>query len=417
MSLCLSVVSLVAVSLAVVPPQPARANDAALIIAAGVVTLLIAGSQQRRRPGSGQRSGPSAAEVEANSAVQRALNYFGYEVGTVDGRLGPRSEAAIRRYQTMAGFEPTGKLRPHERDFLLDAMARAERERADGPNGPVLASLGTKGLLRTYRNEALGVRPSAAVPAATRPVTPPVAPPAPPPVAPPVVAEDAPRTVSPPVRPGLDARSMAGFCGTVERLTGIGGGVQTAETLTDPDLALAQEFCTVRRFAIGTLQRQLETNPGVSTRDLEVVCLELSLNVSGIVTDLPYITRDAARAAVLDVLDQTASDVGAEAYAGLAVACTGIGYRVDNAGEALSAALVLDALGRDAYGEAVGHHLTRGFGTEAAPPVGDQWLGATMDALAAGAEPAFLPGRTSDRVALIRAAMAAGGTLPAAPRP
>ena len=383
---------------------------------------MIAGSQQRR-PGAPRGGGPSAAETEANSEVQRALNYFGYDVGTVDGRLGPRSAEAIRRYQRMAGLEPTGKRQPHERAFLLDAMARAERERPDGPNGPVLASLGTKGLLRSYRNEALGIRPPSTSRAALRPA-PPDAPPAVPRIAetlpakaPPAPAPETPRAPSAVARPGLDARSMAGFCGTVERLTAISGGDQTAQTMTDPDLALAQEFCTVRRFSIGTLQRQLEANPGISTADLEVACFEMSLGLGGVVTDLPYITRESARAAVIETLEQTAGDAGPAAYGGLAVACAGIGYRVDNATEALAAALVLDALGSEAYGEAVGHHLLRGFGAEAAPGIGAEWLTATMDALAGGAEAAFQPGRTADRAALIRAAVAAGGAVPAVPRP
>jgi peptidoglycan hydrolase-like protein with peptidoglycan-binding domain len=42
--------------------------------------------------------------------VQQKLNAAGYDVGTVDGRWGPRSQQALTNYQRDNGLQPTGAL-------------------------------------------------------------------------------------------------------------------------------------------------------------------------------------------------------------------------------------------------------------------------------------------------------------------
>jgi phage tail tape-measure protein len=42
--------------------------------------------------------------------AQAALNDQGYDVGTVDGRLGPNTESAVRRFQAKSGLAESGTL-------------------------------------------------------------------------------------------------------------------------------------------------------------------------------------------------------------------------------------------------------------------------------------------------------------------
>jgi peptidoglycan hydrolase-like protein with peptidoglycan-binding domain len=43
-------------------------------------------------------------------SAQQALNSQGYSAGTVDGIMGPHTEAAIRKFQSAKGLQATGQL-------------------------------------------------------------------------------------------------------------------------------------------------------------------------------------------------------------------------------------------------------------------------------------------------------------------
>ncbi len=57
---------------------------------------------------------PAAAPVHVSTKVvkdaQRALKKAGYDVGRADGRVGPRTKAAIEKYQQDNGITASGKL-------------------------------------------------------------------------------------------------------------------------------------------------------------------------------------------------------------------------------------------------------------------------------------------------------------------
>ena len=92
--------------------------------------------------------------------------------------------------------------------------------------------------------------------------------------------------------------------------------------------------------------------------------------------------------------------------------CLSVGYEEDDAAMALAAALALSAQGEASYGELVGHHLREGFGVTANPTAARNWLLSTVDAIEAGAPPAFLAAEASGRGAIIRAAYGSGSTVP-----
>src|SRR6185503_5445142 len=53
-----------------------------------------------------------ASGDEKVKAAQQALKDKGHDPGTVDGRMGPRTQAALRDFQKAQGMESTGDLDP-----------------------------------------------------------------------------------------------------------------------------------------------------------------------------------------------------------------------------------------------------------------------------------------------------------------
>ena len=51
--------------------------------------------------------------------VQRKLKRLGYDPGPVDGRLGPSTRAALRKFQRANNMPPTGKIEPGVMALLL----------------------------------------------------------------------------------------------------------------------------------------------------------------------------------------------------------------------------------------------------------------------------------------------------------
>jgi hypothetical protein len=73
---------------------------------------------------------------------------------------------------------------------------------------------------------------------------------------------------------------------------------------------------------------------------------------------------------------------------------------------ATAAAATLAASGQKPYAEVIGHNLREGLGTTANPQASRAWLTYAMDALKAGDAPAFLPGQSEERMAVLSAALA-----------
>ncbi len=75
-----------------------------------------------------------AVEKARIAAIQDALSKRGLYAGTVDGRTGPKTAAAIRAFETDAGFAPTGQASPAVAQALgiEDAvwMAKAAEDQA-----------------------------------------------------------------------------------------------------------------------------------------------------------------------------------------------------------------------------------------------------------------------------------------------
>lgn len=178
--------TIMAVALVATPPDQAQADTKDVIIGAIVGGAVIAGvnaAQKRRtereratatalrrtqvstRPAprvvqpktySGERSytnRPSIPATAEGRELQSALNYFGFDAGTVDGRVGRKTKSASAGYQAYMGYPATGTLSAFERHVLVTSYLRAEAsgtqtfaQIARLPDGP-------RGLLKLYRQE------------------------------------------------------------------------------------------------------------------------------------------------------------------------------------------------------------------------------------------------------------------------
>jgi len=108
---------------------------------------------QPRRAAPKKTYRPSIPATAEGRDIQSSLNYFGFDAGSVDGRVGPVTRRAISDYQRYMGYDATGKLTGFQERLLTSSYLRAEAG-GDSTLG-IIAGLpdGTKGLLKVYRAE------------------------------------------------------------------------------------------------------------------------------------------------------------------------------------------------------------------------------------------------------------------------
>jgi peptidoglycan hydrolase-like protein with peptidoglycan-binding domain len=79
------------------------------------------------------KSGPAAGgNAEQVKTVQQALKDKGHDPGDVDGKLGPKTQQAIRDYQQKEGLKATGRL-DTETAAKLGVQAKADTSSATSP--------------------------------------------------------------------------------------------------------------------------------------------------------------------------------------------------------------------------------------------------------------------------------------------
>lgn len=414
--------SMIAAAVVVAPVQRAQANDAAallggLIIGGAIASEVAKNKQRRTQTTTYSNSAAYSAQREQNRQVQSALNYFGYNVGTVDGSIGPRSRAAISQYQAQMGFQPDGQLDPYERDFLLGSHQRAMASSHVPPYNQVMATQGPSGLLRTYRNEQLGIatntgiQPVAPVPA-PQPVPQPVvtAPmPAPAPVpqaTQPVPVPTRANNATLPSFPIAQAsRSMSAHCNEINVLTAANGGISTAGRISDASFALNEQFCLARTHAMADSTTIVASIPNMTDAQVQAQCEGLAQVISPQLQNLASARPDMVISEASAVLQGSGQPV--EQLASGGKVCLGVGYRIDDPKMALASAVLLTAAGQMGYGEAVSHQMREGFGT-ARTDAGKagEWMKLALDTLSRNPAAAVM-GQSADRVAVLQSAMSA----------
>lgn len=104
-----------------VDPGPAYPMD---MVRAAVMTPATAPVFTPPRPPPLVADAPVPTVVETPKDVQRALVALGYGPLVIDGDIGPASEAAVRRFQLVAGIAVDGDPGPKTRAALARAMTR-----------------------------------------------------------------------------------------------------------------------------------------------------------------------------------------------------------------------------------------------------------------------------------------------------
>lgn len=407
----------------VVTGSAAQANEGAAFIGGALIGALInnqVGKNQRQQQQTTQRrSNTNNYQRQQNRAVQGALNGFGFPAGAVDGQLGSRSRAAISNYQSYMGQQPTGYLDEFQRNQLVGAHQRLQA--GGGAAYPkVVANEGTKGLLKAFadpnyeermyggQGQGQGVfnnngvvdrnTNNAGLPA---PIT--AAAPAPP-------TNFAPLDLS----LGQAPTSMASHCELVIGMTDVNGGVIMASNVPDPEQALGEQFCEARSFAMtqsqGLLAQARQTEDAVSVACSQIADAMTPASSKVGTADVKLVATQAQQIAN----GLFSNDMAAAA--GYGQICLGLGYRQDDAKMALGGATVMLASGQMPYAEVVGHHLRWGFGTPASAPASVSWYQTALSSMEQGAQPVFVPSKTAERNAIIKASIAAApGGVPAMP--
>ncbi|MBE1283939.1 MAG: hypothetical protein GJ676_11570 [Rhodobacteraceae bacterium] len=427
--------TVMATSLVLFPIERAQANDAAALIGGMILGGVIVNeaNKNRSRKSSTRSSGVSSSQRAENRQVQEALNYFGYNVGTVDGSLGRKSRAGIARFQADMGYTSDGYLDPFERDFLLTSHQRAQASMHVAPYNQILASQGPNGVLRTYRNEQLGiaipqqVQPLGQMASAPTPVPAPVAPSVSSNGGMMAATQVTPVTTAPVTQPqtmtarnetatlptfnfGQTPKTVSGHCNEVNVLTATNGGYTRADRIGDPEFALDEQFCQAATHAQADTVRIEATIANTSPEQVQRQCTGLTqaikTQMDGLATSDPYqVNRQ-----VLAVLQSSGLPMDQLISGGKV--CLGVGYRTEDAEMALASALLLTAGGQLGYAEVISHQLRHGLGAPESHLAAKGWMEMTLNAANSGAAPVL--GQTPERLAVLRAAQLGGSSQPTA---
>jgi hypothetical protein len=195
--------------------------------------------------------------------------------------------------------------------------------------------------------------------------------------------------------------SLASHCNTVSLVTNTNGGFTTAASMTDPMVALNEQFCLARTYAIARSEEMVGQIQGVTPQQVADQCEAFAPAMKDEVAALSLKPRDEVAKKVSAFVLNTG--MSPAQLSGTAKICLGVGYRTDNMDVALASGLLLYALGEGVYGELMGHHLAMGFGTTKRPDVAATWYEAGLAASDAGADAVFVPGQP-ERTELIRKA-------------
>lgn len=394
-------VSLMAASMIAAPAtRVAAGNDAAALLGGAILGGIIVNEVNKNK----QRKAAAAAAARRNAAahqaqkqmnrdIQTALNFFGYDAGPVDGAIGRRSRAAISRFQAEMGYTADGYLDDFERDFLLSSYQRALASANVPPYNQILATQGQRGLLRTFRNEQLGI------PTQAPPIQSAVAPaPAPAPTPAPQPRTGGGNAALPSFTFGQNSRSIGEHCNEIGVLTAANGGLTAAGRVADSEFALNEQFCLARTNAMAESSRLEEAIPNMTPEQVVQQCKGLS---QALAASLANITSQRPSRVIADTsafLRESGKPLDQLAAGGRV--CLGVGYRTDDAQMALASAVLLVGAGQLGYGEVVSHHLREGFGvSQARPDLAKEWMRMTLNAVRNGGTAVL--GQSADRLAVL----------------
>lgn len=379
-----------AASLFTIPAQRATADGGDFVVGAIIGGILGANAKQTRRSRL-----PSTTE---GREIQASLNYFGFPAGAVDGQLGSRSRQAISMYQAYLGFPTTGQLTPLEQSVLVTSFNRAQLGGYATTQQISTHPDGVRGLLKLQLADITGAN---------------VAPPAP------LVANGAEPAdtgqgvqdvaSTEPALPnflggGQKGQSLALHCNTVNLVTNSNGGFVTLANMSDPTLALNEQFCLARSYAMSISETEIGKVQGFTPDQITAQCQSLGPTMQPYVSALSLQDRSNVLASVGSFV--LGSGIQPQQLSGMARICLGVGYRLDDMNVAIGSALLLSALGEGAFGELMGHHLSQGIGAAKRQDLAQVWYQEAVGAIQSGQKAEFAPGAPERNDLILQAAFA-----------
>lgn len=214
--------------------------------------------------------------------------------------------------------------------------------------------------------------------------------------------------------PATDAPSLASHCSKVSLLTNSNGGFVTLANLSDPDLALSEQFCLTRTYAIGKGEEMVAKVQGLTQAQVDQQCDAFGPALAPFIAMLDSADSATVRGEVQKFA--LGSAMTAEQLESTAEICLFTGYRRDRMEVALGSALLLVGIGKTPYAEMVGHHLAQGFGVTRSAARAQDWYAMAVNALSSGTAPVFAPGQP-ERVELLRTAATGLGGAQMVPQP
>lgn len=205
--------------------------------------------------------------------------------------------------------------------------------------------------------------------------------------------------------------SLASHCNKVNLLTSTNGGFTTEETLTDATLALGEQMCLARTYAITLGEDLMSKVAGATPAQIAEQCKSFGPVLAEYVSALSV----QPRADVLKGVSAFAlnSGMAPEQLSATARICLASGYKSDDMTVAMGSALILVSLGEAPYSELIGHHLSQGFGTTRRDDLAMAWYDDALQAAQSGSKQVFAPGQP-ERLGLIqKASMMLGGNAAA----
>lgn len=410
-----------AASLAIIPAERAEADAGDFIAGAIIGGIVGANAKKQRRTTRSTRYRKKSTRsrlpsTQEGKSIQASLNYFGFNAGTVDGQLGRKTKNAVSQYQAYLGYPVTGQLSEFEKNLLTSSYNRAQ---AGGyaVQQQVAANVdGTRGLLKTYRSEMAGNTTPGVSGGTTIVVAPQPVPQQQPTFAATVpvatglggatalaaaVAPAAPSGGLPNFLGAGTQASLASHCNTVSLITNTNGGFVTLANMSDPNIALNEQFCLARTYAIAKSEEMVSQIQGFTPDQIAAQCAGFGPAMKDKVAALSAKPRDVVASEVSAFALN--SGMSPAQLQGTAKICLGVGYRTDNMDVAVGSALLLYALGEGVYGELMGHHLSQGFGPAKRADMAQSWYQAGLQAADSGAAAVFVPGQP-ERTELIRQA-------------
>jgi peptidoglycan hydrolase-like protein with peptidoglycan-binding domain len=106
--------------------------SAVILVALGFAFALPAAAQPAKSDG-GVPAGGGRGRIEA---VQQALKDKGHDPGDIDGRMGPKTTAALRDFQKKEGLSPTGRVDFRTAEKLGLHAKSGSRATATEPKSP-----------------------------------------------------------------------------------------------------------------------------------------------------------------------------------------------------------------------------------------------------------------------------------------